>query len=76
MDKTKKILAIAGLVITMIGAIFGGESTNWTFDFSQDHSINISDDDTTTINEGDTILGIDREDIKDVACDLAPELCD
>jgi len=80
MDKTKKILAVLGTVITLIGAIYGGGSaTSWTFDFSQDNSINISDDDTTIINEGDTVLGIDKDILKDiardVACDIDPELC-
>ena len=81
MDKTKKILAIIGTVITMFGAILGGgTATSWTFDFSQDTSIIISDDDTTTINEGDVIIGIDKADIKDagleIICTLDPELCD
>jgi len=81
MDKTKKILAIIGTVITLFGAILGGgTATNWTFDFSQDNSIIISDDDTTVINEGDIVLGIDKDDIKDVGvdiiCTIDPELCD
>jgi len=79
MDKTKKILAIIGTVVTLIGAILGcGSATSWTFDFSQ--NINISDDDTTVINEGDIVLGIDKDDIKDVGvdiiCTIEPELCD
>ncbi len=81
MDKTKKVLAIAGMLVTLAGVIFGGGSaTNWTFDFSQDHSTNISDDDTTTINVGDSIITGLKDDLKDAlketACDLEPELCD
>ena len=79
MDKTKKVLAIVGTIVTLLGAILGGGSaTSWTFDFSQDHSTNISDE--TTINEGDTILGIDEEVIIDIGtkiiCDTDPDLCD
>lgn len=81
MDKTKKVLAIAGMLVTLAGVIFGGGSaTSWTFDFSQDHSTNISDDDTTTINVGDSIITGLKDDLKDAlketACDLEPELCD
>lgn len=81
MDKTKKVLAIIGTIVTLFGAILGGGSaTSWTFDFSQDHSTNISDDDTTTINEGDTILGIDKDIIADIGkkiiCDVDDTLCD
>jgi len=79
MDKTKKVLAIIGTIVTLLGAILGGGSaTSWTFDFSQDHSTNISDE--TTINEGDTILGIDEKVVIDIGkkiiCDVDPELCD
>ncbi len=81
MDKTKKVLAIIGTVVTLLGAILGGGSaTSWTFDFSQDHSTNISDESTSTINEGDTILGIDEKVVIDIgtkiACNIDPELCD
>ena len=79
MDKTKKVLAIIGTIVTLLGAILGGGSaTSWTFDFSQDHSTNISDE--TTINEGDTILGIDEKVVIDIgtkiACNVDPDLCD
>ncbi len=81
MDKNKKVLAYLGIIVSVLGLVFGGgSSTNWTFDFSQDHSVNVSDDDTTTINEGDTIFGIDKDVLKDIlketACDIDPELCD
>jgi len=81
MDKTKKVLTIIGTVVTLLGAILGGgTATSWTFDFSTDNSINISDDDTTTINEGDTFLGIDKQIIIDlgteIACDVDDTLCD
>jgi len=79
MDKTKKVIAYLGIIISVLGIVFGGgSSTNWTFDFSQDHSVNTSDDDTT-INQGDTFLGMDKEFFKDVltetACDIDPDLC-
>jgi len=75
MDKTKKILAILGAVITLIAAILGSGAV---FDFSNTSTI-ISDDSTTITNEGDTVLGIDKDILKgiarDVACEIDPELC-
>jgi hypothetical protein len=78
MDRTKKILAILGAIATIIGAVLGSGASFENIG-NTNTEINTSDDDVT-INEGDTIIGGIKSEIKnagkELACELEPELCD
>ena len=72
---SKSKITIILAVIATIGSILGvGEGTSWTFDWSTTTITTISDDDVTTINEGDINVDIDLEDIREIcASEIVPK---
>ena len=73
MGSKKKLLALVPIVVAIISLLGGGQSTNWTFDFSQDHSVTISEGDTIDKSQTTNFWDFGKDMLKESIQEFADE---